>query len=108
MEPGAYRAALKRDLKDKYVGTPVEQLPTPALLIDRAKVKHNIDQMRQTVEAWECLFRAHIKTHKTGEGVALQLSKTGDGAIIVSTLAEAWGVIDETDLLASGKVKSVS
>lgn len=92
---------------EDYLGQSINVLPTPAVIIDQFKVKSNIEQMAKTVSDWQCLFRAHIKTHKTKQGTALQLSAGKDRAIIVSTLAEAWGVV-HSGLIEEGAVDDVS
>lgn len=96
-------------IRDRYVGKSIDVLPTPAMLIDRAKVSYNIQQMQKTIDAWDCHFRVHVKTHKTAEGVRMQLRNTKEGAIIVSTLAEAWGVLSSKELMSGqSRVRSVS
>jgi D-serine deaminase-like pyridoxal phosphate-dependent protein len=95
------------ELKARYIGAPIDSLPTPSVLIDQRKVLYNIEQMEKTICDWQCLLRVHIKTHKTEEGVALQLSGSQQHAIIVSTLAEAWGVVS-SGLIDSGVVDDVS
>lgn len=94
-------------LRKKWVGVPVTALPTPAVLIDRYKMLANIAEMQKTMTDWQCLFRAHIKTHKTREGVCHQLAQSKQRAIVVSTFAEAWGVV-ESGLLDEGVVDDVS
>lgn len=98
--------AVSTSTPEGYIGKPIDELPTPAVIIDRFKVESNIEQMAKTVSDWQCLFRAHIKTHKTKQGTALQLS-TGNHAIIVSTLAEAWGLV-HSGLIEKGTVDDVS
>lgn len=98
----------KDDLLSKYSSVPISQIPTPALLLDRAKIVTNSRQMIQTAEAvWRCKFRAHIKTHKTQEGTLAQVESSRDHAIVVSTLAEAWGVLN-SGLIEDGTVLDVS
>jgi D-serine deaminase-like pyridoxal phosphate-dependent protein len=97
----------KVELKARYQGTQINSLPTPCVLVDRRKMLYNIEQMQKSVSEWQCLLRVHIKTHKTKEGVVLQLSKSQQHAITVSTLAEAWGVVS-SDLIETGVVDDVS
>jgi D-serine deaminase-like pyridoxal phosphate-dependent protein len=94
-------------VKKRFVGQPIDSLPTPAVLIDRSKVESNIAKMQKTVTDWHCLFRAHIKTHKTREGTVLQLAHSSNRSIIVSTLAEAWGIV-KSGLIEEGTVDDVS
>lgn len=70
-------------------------LPTPSAIIDRAKFAHNCQAMLNTANSLDASFRAHIKTHKTKEGVALQMG-VGDhrtDRIVVLTLLEAWSMM---------------
>jgi D-serine deaminase-like pyridoxal phosphate-dependent protein len=93
-------------VKQLFVGKSIDALPTPAALVDLGKMKANITRMQKVVSDWQCLFRAHIKTHKTRQGTALQLSQSSDRSIIVSTLAEAWGVVG-SGLLEEGIVDDI-
>ncbi|CAG7851539.1 D-serine dehydratase; AltName: Full=D-serine deaminase; Short=DSD [Serendipita indica DSM 11827] len=85
----------KGTLLAKYKGAPVTSVRTPALFIDQAVFKRNCARMHSSVKAWGASFRAHVKTHKTVEGVRLQL-QSGAGtttAVVVSTIMEAWEII---------------
>lgn len=93
-------------LRAKFVGRPINELPTPSILLDKAKLNYNCQQMLQTVQHWDCLFRAHVKTLKTAQSTIAQVEQTREKAIIVSTLAEAWGVV-QSDLIKKGIVKDI-
>lgn len=85
----------KGTLLAKYKGAPVTSVRTPALFIDQAVFKRNCARMHSSVKAWGASFRAHVKTHKTVEGVRLQL-QSGAGtttAVVVSTIMEAWEIV---------------
>lgn len=89
----------------EYVGKKISELPTPSCILDRTKVKRNCDSMLATSASLGMPFRAHIKTHKTLEGVRLQLgSAGGDGRLVVSTVMEAYSVLP---LVEEGLVKDV-
>lgn len=66
----------------------IEELRTPALLVDLAALRNNAESMIETASWHKLKLRPHVKTHKTLEGAGYQL---GDqfNAITVSTLAEA-------------------
>ena len=66
----------------------LEEIPTPALLVDRTRFRANCDAMRAKAAAAGIRFRPHVKTHKTVEGALLQHGGSR-GPITVSTLAEA-------------------
>ncbi|XP_061853151.1 D-serine dehydratase-like [Colius striatus] len=71
-----------------WLGAPLEQLPTPALSLDRAKLRHNAEQMRERCQRLGLRLRPHVKTHKTLEGAELATGGSRRG-LVVSTLAEA-------------------
>ncbi|KAF8807371.1 hypothetical protein BYT27DRAFT_7189458 [Phlegmacium glaucopus] len=64
--------------------------------------------MHRKAREWGASFRAHLKTHKTAEGPRLQLVSEEDqtNAVIVSTLMEAWGVV-QAGLVADRTVKDI-
>jgi D-serine deaminase-like pyridoxal phosphate-dependent protein len=61
---------------------------TPALLLDRHRMDHNIARMRAHLSTLGVGMRPHVKTNKCLE-VARRLSDDGCGPITVSTLREA-------------------
>ncbi|KAK7984902.1 hypothetical protein PG996_005862 [Apiospora saccharicola] len=82
-------------LKAQYVGKSLYNVPTPALVLDLAKVEANCNLMLGAAQRLNLNWRAHIKTHKTTELTRLQV---GDKAstpvnIAVSTLAEAENIV---------------
>lgn len=104
-----YAYPSKQQLCDAYCKMPVENLRTPAFIIDRATFAKNCAMMHKGVlQGWKANFRAHVKTHKTVEGSTMML-KSAEGtthAVIVSTVAEAWGLING-GLVADGTVKDM-
>lgn len=66
----------------------LEELETPALLLDEARMDRNIARMREQVRKLGVSFRPHVKTHKCIE-VARRMMETPEGPITVSTLKEA-------------------
>lgn len=65
----------------------LDQLPTPAFLVDRSILRRNCERMRQKALDSGVAFRPHVKTHKSVEIGRLQHSGAV-GPITVSTLAE--------------------
>ena len=63
-------------------------LPTPALLLDRAVLQRNIQRMARKARSLGVALRPHIKTHKCIEIAALQRDHAARG-LSVATLAEA-------------------
>ena len=68
--------------------TPLAELPTPSLLLDRIKLDGNIDRMRRHLTGLGVPLRPHTKTAKCVEVIRLALDGQ-PGGITVSTLAEA-------------------
>lgn len=66
----------------------LNNLSTPAFLIDLAKLRQNTSRMIDRAKSLGIRLRPHVKTHKTIEGTRLQLGGEFD-SITVSTLAEA-------------------
>jgi D-serine deaminase-like pyridoxal phosphate-dependent protein len=66
----------------------MDNLTTPAFLVDRTIVQRNCDRMRAKTLDSGTAFRPHVKTHKT-EPIARMQHGGHLGPITVSTLAEA-------------------
>jgi D-serine deaminase-like pyridoxal phosphate-dependent protein len=66
----------------------LEQLETPALLLDQAQMDRNIQRMRRRMRHLGVAFRPHVKTNKSID-VARRMMETPQGPITVSTLLEA-------------------
>ncbi len=66
----------------------LETVNTPSLLLDIERVRRNADRMTETALRTGVRLRPHIKTHKCIEVARIQTAGH-DGAITVSTLAEA-------------------
>jgi D-serine deaminase-like pyridoxal phosphate-dependent protein len=66
----------------------LDDLLTPALVIDEGRMTRNIDRMRRRVSELGVSFRPHVKTSKSLD-VSRKLMPTAAGPITVSTLKEA-------------------
>jgi D-serine deaminase-like pyridoxal phosphate-dependent protein len=66
----------------------LDQLETPALLLDLNKMDRNIERMRARIATHNVRFRPHVKTNKCIE-VTQRLLDAGADSITVSTLREA-------------------
>lgn len=66
----------------------LEQLETPALILDEARMERNIARMRDQMRRLGVTFRPHVKTNKCMD-VSRRLMETPQGPITVSTLLEA-------------------
>ena len=85
-----------------------DNLETPSLLLDEAKVERNCHRMRERMEAAGVRLRPHVKTAKNVE-VAQRALGAPAGAITVSTLREAEYFFDhgfQDSLYAVGIVPS--
>lgn len=63
-------------------------LPTPALILDRAKLQSNAHRMRERIRTLGVTMRPHVKTSKSIDVLRILAGGTA-GPITVSTLAEA-------------------
>ncbi len=70
------------------VGDPVEQIETPALLVDLDAYEHNLDCMATIIAEHNVRFRPHAKTHKSPE-IALDQIKRGAIGICCQKVSEA-------------------
>ncbi len=52
------------DLRRSYVGKYITDLPKPALIIDRSKMRQHCQSLLDAVDFLGVDFRAHVKTHK--------------------------------------------
>jgi D-serine deaminase-like pyridoxal phosphate-dependent protein len=72
----------------------MNELQTPAFLVDIGVVSRNCRSMRQKAQASAVHFRPHVKTHKTREIARMQHGGAA-GPITVSTLAEGEFLADD-------------
>jgi len=66
----------------------LDDLPTPALILDRAVLRRNLKRMSERLRNAGVMLRPHLKTAKSIE-VGRMAVEGHDGRITVSTLAEA-------------------
>ncbi|TFW23724.1 alanine racemase [Duganella callida] len=66
----------------------MQNLETPALLLDERRMQHNIERMQNRMNQLGVSFRPHVKTSKCLEVVRHQMAEGAHG-ITVSTLKEA-------------------
>src|SRR6185437_9747460 len=66
----------------------LDQLDTPAALVDLQRMQHNIARMQARLDSLGVRFRPHVKTSKCVPVVEAQLAAGAQG-ITVSTLREA-------------------
>ena len=66
----------------------IDDLPTPALILDRAILRRNLKRMSDRLRNAGVMLRPHLKTAKSVE-IGRRAVEGHDGRITVSTLAEA-------------------
>src|SRR5689334_3951263 len=66
----------------------IDDLPTPALILDRAVLSRNLRRMSDRLSAAGVMLRPHLKTAKSVT-IGRMAVEGHDGRITVSTLAEA-------------------
>ncbi|MBS1862698.1 MAG: alanine racemase [Actinobacteria bacterium] len=89
----------------QLIGRPVEQLPTPALIVDLAKVRANIEEMRRRMETVPAALRPHAKIHKSPMLGRMQL-EAGAIGLTTATVWEATAMIEAglSDVLVANQV----
>ena len=72
------------------IGTPLEDLDTPCLVLDLAAVEHNMNIVAETYRDTTCKMRAHTKNLKTPVLADMQIRAGGTaGGVCVAKVAEA-------------------
>lgn len=73
---------------DEYVGLPVTEAPTPALLIDLDVFETNLNRMARYCREQKCAYRPHGKAHKSSL-IGKQQLAMGAGGLCAGKLGEA-------------------
>jgi D-serine deaminase-like pyridoxal phosphate-dependent protein len=101
-----YPLPSRSSLAAQFVGKKLQDLATPAIVLDRAPIRRNCDAMLNVCKELGVGFRAHVKSHKTLELSMLQVGGGGGGGqttekkeeaaanFIVSTIIEAENLAD--------------
>lgn len=91
------------DIKRDYIGKLITDLPSPNFIINKSKFANNCASLRDNIKALEektnlkLKFRPHMKTHKTIEGLLLQLDNgKASKSVLVSTLSEAEYILSDS------------
>jgi D-serine deaminase-like pyridoxal phosphate-dependent protein len=87
------------------IGMSVEELDTPALIIDLAKMEKNLKAMQDLVNSAGIKLRPHTKTHKMADIARLQL-EYGASGITVAKLGEAEAMVEAgiTDIFIATEI----
>lgn len=87
------------------VGTPVEDVLTPCLLVDLDAYERNLDRMASYINSQGLRHRAHAKTHKS-PNIALQQMDRGAVGVCCQKVSEAEAMVNGgvRDVLVSNQV----
>ncbi|NLZ00229.1 MAG: DSD1 family PLP-dependent enzyme, partial [Pirellulaceae bacterium] len=85
---------------DGWIGAPLEDLDTPALLLDRSASDYNLQRMAEFFRGRGCQLRPHFKNHKC---VTLARRQLDAGSAVGITCAK----LGEAEVLADGGVGDV-
>ncbi len=82
------------------IGMPLEEVATPALIIDLDAFEHNVKLMGDYIKTHGIRHRAHAKTHKSADIALYQISHGGACGVCCQKVSEA-------EALVAGGVKDV-
>lgn len=87
-------------------GMPLEDIATPALIIDLDAFERNVETLRQFITANGIRHRAHAKTHKSADIARYQMEKGGACGVCCQKVSEAQALIAAgiKDVLVSNQV----
>lgn len=95
----------------KPIGTPIEELDTPSLVVDISALEHNLEAVHGFFRGLPVKMRPHVHAHKTPAIAHLQLSVPGNAggiAVINVSEAELFAQHGFTDITLSSPVVSPS
>ena len=95
--PLTARRALIQQTYGNMIGRPVQEVPTPALLVDLPAAERNIARMATALKDMPAEIRPHIKVHKSAELAARQVAAGAIGlsmATVWEAVALAWAGLD--------------
>ncbi|MFT4603363.1 MAG: D-serine deaminase-like pyridoxal phosphate-dependent protein [Rhodothermales bacterium] len=73
--------------------TLIDELPTPAVLVERSRLQHNITRMQALADAQDVALRPHTKTHKSVQ-LARWQQEAGASGLTVAKVGEAEVLVD--------------
>lgn len=87
------------------VGESVDEIETPALIVDLDAYEHNLDKMAGTIASYGVRLRPHAKTHKSPK-IALDQIARGAVGVCCQKVSEAEVMVDGgvNDVLVSNEV----
>jgi D-serine deaminase-like pyridoxal phosphate-dependent protein len=89
----------------QLIGSPLHEIPTPALILDLPKVAANIEEMRRRMETVPAELRPHAKIHKSPVLGRMQL-EAGAIGLTTATVWEATAMLEAglSDVLIANQV----
>lgn len=87
------------------IGGPVDDVATPALILDLTRARRNIQTMSARIDPLPCGIRPHIKVHKCAELARMQM-EAGALGVTTATVAEAVAMAEAgiPDVLVANQV----
>jgi len=87
------------------IGMPLDQVDTPALLLDLDAFEHNLDTLDRTLEGRSVRIRPHAKSHKCPKIALIQMARGAVG-VCCQKVAEAEALVDGgvTDVMVSNEI----
>ncbi len=85
----------------------LEEIPTPALVVDVAEMERNIRRMADFYAGGPCLLRPHFKAHKTPAIARRQLAAGSCSGLTCATVGEAEVIVREgltSDVLVANEI----
>ncbi len=67
MAASPIHAELKEQLRARFVGKTLHEVPTPSVVLDLAKLEKNCARMLDATSKLGLLWRTHIKSHKASQ-----------------------------------------
>ncbi|KAA5606933.1 DSD1 family PLP-dependent enzyme [Roseospira marina] len=88
------------------VGMSIDEIGTPALIVDLDAFEKNVKTMKEFIESKGLRLRAHAKTHKSADIALYQIAQGGACGVCCQKVAEAEALVDGgvTDVLVSNQV----
>lgn len=94
-----------RELYGAHVGRPADDLPSPALIVDRAAVNRNIATMMSALRGRTAALRPHVKVQKSPDLALLQVEAGAIGVTVATVWeAAAMAAAGITDILIANQV----
>lgn len=88
------------------IGTPIEEIHTPALIVDLDAFERNVVRMREFARNMGVRHRAHAKTHKSADIARIQMKLGGAVGVCCQKVSEAEAIVAGgiNDVLVSNQV----